>query len=242
MRKISPNITNVISVATDTILTPAKVGSWLNLPPGIITKNTDLINDLINTTISVVENYSWLSLKRTTFEANFDLSSDSFTSFLNGDLKLSLERSPILSLSDITKIEYLNADGVYVEFDRGALTSEGLYENVTEAKEKRGWASILFRENVPFDIRLNTYKIKVTFVAGFTIDTNPVTDIPQALLQAILMIIASYYSNRGDCSDKQCSLNGYPVPCMAKGIIDQYSISSTVLGVSYETESCGWGL
>lgn len=236
MIKISPNITNPISIVETPILTPAQVGAWLNLPAGIITKNTTLINDLILTTTQVVQKYSWLYLQRTTFEAFFDLGETYFNSFWSGDLKLSLERSPIIALADITKIEYLDENGVYVEFDKGALTSEGLYENVTESKEQRDWASIYFRESVPFDnTRINAYKIKVTFVAGFTIDTDPVTDIPQALKQAMLMIIASYYTNRGDCSDKGCSLNGYPVPCAAKSMIDQFGIAGTILGASYET-------
>lgn len=250
MIKISPNITNPINIVQTPILTPAQVGAWLNLSSGMVIKNTYLINDLIKTTTEVVEKYTWLSLRRTTFEAFFDLGSEGFNSFVDGNLKLSLERSPIIALSDITKIEYLNENGVYAEFDKGALTSEGLYENVTEAKEQRGWVSIYFRESISFDsTRINAYKIKVTFVSGFTIPTNPVTtpitDIPETLKTAMLMIIASYYTNRGDCSDKGCSLNGYPVPCSAKSIIDQFGIASTVFGASYETtdnQICGWGV
>jgi uncharacterized phiE125 gp8 family phage protein len=247
MIKISPNITNPISIVETPILTPAQVGAWLNLSAGIIAKNTDLINDLIKTTTEVVEKYTWLFLRRTTCEAFFELGSDYFYSFVNGDLKLSLERAPILALADITKIEYLDENGVYVEFDKGAMTTEGLYENVTEKKEQRDWASIYLKESIPFDsTRINAYKIKVTFVAGFTIDDDPVTDIPAALKTAMLMIIASYYTNRGDCSDKGCSLNGYPIPCPAKSMIDQFSIAGTILGASYETvdnqpRNLGWG-
>ncbi len=247
MIKISPNITKPISIVQTPILTATQVGAWLNLSSGIIAKNTDLINDLILTTTQVVQKYSWLYLQRTTFEAFFDLGYDYFNSFWTGDLKLSLERSPIIALADITKIEYLDENGVYVEFERGALTSEGLYENVTEKKEQRDWASIYFRESVDFDnTRINSYKIKVTFIAGFTIDTDPITDVPQALLTAMLMIIASYYTNRGDCSDKGCSLGGYPVPCAAKSIIDQFGIAGTILGSTYETTdnqvcNLGWG-
>ena len=253
MIKVSPNITLPISVVEAPILTPAEVGAWLNLPAGIITKNTALINGLILTTTQVVEKYTWLTLQRTTFEAFFDLSQTFFDSFIDGNLKLSLERSPILALADITKIEYLNSSGVYVEFDKGSLLSEGIYENVTEAKEQRQWASIYFKESVPFDdAEINAYKIKVTFVSGFTTPGTPtpvaniITDVPQALKTAMLIIIASYYTNRGDCSDKGCSLNGYPVPCPAKSMIDQFGIASTILGSTYETtenQSCslGWG-
>ena len=229
MYEVKPEITKRISIVATPILTPAEVGLWLNLPDGIIAKNTALIEGLIKTVTDVVQNYTWLRLQRTTFEANFSLDYFYFGYFLSGDLKLMLERSPIINLTDIEKIEYLDTDGTYTEFDRGAMTSAGLYENVTEKEEQRGWASVYLRETIPYDTRYNTYKIKVTFVAGFTIDVDPVTDIPPALKTAMLQIVASYYTNRGDCDERGCSLNGYKVPCSAKGIIDQYSLARTVL-------------
>jgi hypothetical protein len=230
MYSIKPLTTKRIEIDETPILTPTEVGLWLNLPAGIITKNTALIEGLIKTVTDVVQNYTWLRLQRTVFEANFSLDNCHWNYFLSGNLKLMLERSPIIALSDITKIEYLDeTTGTYIGFDRGATTSSGLYENTTEKEEQRGWASVYFKENVPYDNRYNAYKIKVTFTAGFTIDTDPVTDIPPALKTAMLQIIASYYTNRGDCAERGCSMNGYKVPCEAKGIIDQYSIARTVL-------------
>ena len=252
MIKISPDITNVINIDATPILTVSEVGNWLNLPLGLQLKNKDLIESLIKTTTEVIEKYTWLALRRTTYEAFFDLGYEAFYNFIGGQFAAGLERAPIVALEDITKIEYLNENGIYEEFTKGALTSEGLYENVTEAKEQRQWASVYFREPIVFDSsRINAYKIKITFISGFTIPTDPVTtpvtDIPSALKTAMLMIIASYYTNRGDCSDKGCSLNGYPIPCVAKSIIDQFGVSSTILGASYENMSnqpanCGWGL
>ena len=240
MNGISPQITEKINIVETPIITPAEVGAWLNLSAGMVLKNTAMITDLIKTTTEVVENYSWLALRRTTYEAFFDLGYSYFYSFIEGNFKLNLERAPILTLTDITKIEYLNENGVYVEFLKGTLTSEGLYENVTESKELRKWASIYFRESVPFDnTRINAYKIKVTFIAGYTLDTSVLTDVPSAIKTAMLMIIASYYTNRGDCSDCGCDLNGYPVPCAAKGMIDQIAISQTVFA-GKPGDSCGW--
>lgn len=230
MYEIKPTITKKTDIDQTLILTPAEVGLWLNLPAGIITKNTALIESLIKTVTDVVQNYTWLRLQRTTFEADFSLDYCHFGYFLSGDLKLMLERAPIISLADISKIEYLDeSTGTYVELDRGATTSDGLYENVTEKSEQRGWASVYLKETIPYDNRYNAYKIKVTFIAGFTIDIDPVTDIPEALKTAMLQIIASYYTNRGDCDERGCNLNGFPVPCIAKGIIDQYTLARTVL-------------
>lgn len=235
---ISPNITRKTAIDETPIITPEEVGAWLNLSPSMVTMNTDLITQLIDTAVEIVEQYSWLNLRRTTYVAEFVMPYNYFYSFINGEYKLSLERSPIIDLADITSIEYLDTDGTYKTFDRGALTSEGLYDNTTEKKEQRGWASIYFREPVPFDeFRINAYKIRVTFISGFTINTDITTDIPKALKTALLMIIASDYTNRGDCSDCNCDLNGYPVPCGAKSKIDLYSVSKTVLGGSYNPAS-----
>lgn len=230
MYSLRPTITRKTNIVETPILTPAEVGLWLNLPAGIIAKNTALINDLIKTVTDVVQNYTWLRLQRTTYEAEYLLDYCNYGYFWTGNLQLSLERSPIIVLTDISKIEYLDVDGTYKEFLKGASTAAGLFENVTERETKRGWASVYFDEAVPFDdTRRNAYKIRITFTAGFTIDVDPVTDIPPALKTAMLQIIASYYTNRGDCEDRKCSVNGFPIPCSAKGILDQYTLARTVL-------------
>lgn len=230
MYEVKPLITRKTNIEQTPILTKEEVGLWLNLSAGLILKNTTIIEGLIKTVTDVVQNYTWLRLQRTTFEAEFSLDYCYWGFFISGDLKLMLERSPIITLSDISKIEYLNESGVYVEFDRGSMTSDGLYENTTEKEEQRGWASVYTREAIPFDnTRFNAYKIRITFTAGFTIADDPVTDIPPALKTAMLQIIASYYANRGDCEDRKCSVNGFSVPCNAKGILDQYSLARTVL-------------
>lgn len=240
--KISPNITKVTAVEAGYPITVADVGKWLKLSTGQITLNTDVINDLIATAVDIAAKYTWLALRRTTYQADFDLGYNNFSSFLGSHYSLSLERAPIISITDITKIEYLDSDGVYQEFDRGSMAADGLYENTTEKIEQRDWASIYFRESVPFDYsRINAYKIRVTFISGFT-DGDPtpaITDLPEALKTALLMMVAAYYTNRGDCSDCGCDLNGYPVPCPAKSILDQYSIAKTVIGGAYNPAGGG---
>lgn len=243
MRSISPTITTVESITDTTIITPSEVGDWLNLSSAMVAAQTDLITRLIDTAVEVVENYAWIDLRRKTYRADFDLAYTLFTGFLDGYLKLSLERSPILVESDIGTIEYLDDEGEYVTFDKGTLTVDGLYDNVTEKREQRQWASVYFRETVSFDSsRINAYKIRITFDAGFTsgVPSAAVTDIPETLKQALLIIVADMYTNRGDCAG-DCKMGAVAVPCSAKGIVDQYAVSRTVLGGSYTPGSdYGW--
>ncbi len=241
MYSISPNITEIIAIAEDPIVTPAQLGKWLNLSDGMVTLQTDLLQELIDMSIPLIEEYAWIYLRRTTFEAYFDLPYNDFLAFVNGTMKLSLERAPILALTDITKIEYLDENGVWQLFDKGTVAAEGIYENVTEKKEQRDWASVFFKEAVPFDSsRFNAYKVRITFIAGYTPpETDPVTDIPKPLIVAIKQIAAHYYTNRGDCSS-DCSMNGSPVPCGAKALVDRYSIAKTTLGGSYTPSQGGY--
>ena len=224
---VEPNIIKKTDIDNSLIITVAEMGKYLNLSTSAITAHTDILTELIITATEVIENYTWLTLRKTIYEANYDLNYNLFCNLTN--LKLVLNRSPIFRLSNITKIEYLNND-IYTEFDRGILSVEGLYENVTERKEMRKWASIYFIEEIPFQERLNSYSIKITFQAGYDIsEIEEEYKIPQALKTAIKKIVAFHYRNRGDCEESKCDLNGYPVPCSAKGIIDGYSIARTVL-------------
>lgn len=226
---IAPNITKQIIVSDTLIVSVAELGLWLNLSSSAITAHTDLITSLIVTATEVIEDYTWLSLRRKTFEAYYDLQESTFFSVLNHNEKLSLERSPIIDIADITKIEYL-ANDIWNVFDRGTMSIDGLYEKTSERIIQRDWASVYFIEQVPFEERINAYKIRITFLAGWdAAETETAFKIPEKLKTAIKMIAAFHHTNRGDCESK-CSLNSYPVPCAAKGMIDQIAISNTVLG------------
>ncbi len=129
--------------------------------------------------------------------------------------------------------------------DRRKVSNMTSTKSRTLVIEQRDWASLYFKESVPDDPdRFNAYKIKITFEVGYTIDTDITTDVPAALIMALKMVVAAYYTNRGDCSDCGCDLNGYPVPCGAKAIIDSFSIAKTVLGGSYtpanSDSNCGF--
>lgn len=232
MYNISPNITKKIDVDETLIVSVEEIGKWLNLSPSVIIMQTDMLENLIKTTTEMIENYSWITLRQTEYEAYYDLQSISFFNFLSGKLKLSLERSPIIDITDITKIEYLESN-TWNEFNRGVMTINGLYENTTERQERLQWASVYFKESIPFQQRFNAYKVRITFTSGYDpLETDSTKKIPESIKTAIKMIVASMYTNRGDC-DSSCNMNGYPVPCAAKSIIDLISPANAIIGGSY---------
>lgn len=78
MYSISPNITEKISIDETLIVTAEEAGKWLGLSPSAITMQTDMLESLIKTTTEMVENYSWITLRQTEYEAYYDLQSTSF--------------------------------------------------------------------------------------------------------------------------------------------------------------------
>ena len=220
---IEPVITRISTTQTEPtdIVTVAEVGEWLNLSSSMVTARTSMIEALIETAFETAEGYTWLSILRRTFIAEYELRSGSFSGLFDGSMKLGLTRAPILDLDDISLIEYLDDNDVYVTFDRGTKTVDGLYENTTERQEQRQWASVYFIEDVPFQNRINAYKIRVTFDAGYADKAGT----PASLKTAIKMMVASDYTNRGDCG---CDCNGYPVPCAAKANLDRWALNKTV--------------
>lgn len=225
---IQPLYIEKTEIEDNPIISDDEMGVWLNLSASAIRVHSELLIELIKSATELIEAYTWLTLRQTTYEAFFDIENSDL--FFNGDLGLVLERSPILDLDNITKIEYLNSSGTWTEFDRGSKTISGLYENTTEIKTKNIWSTIYFIVNPDFDTRDFAYKVKVTFSAGWDKDADDESlKIPRSLKTALKMIVAYMYTNRGDC-DSPCSINGTPVPCGAKMLLDKYSLALTALG------------
>jgi hypothetical protein len=223
---ISPSYIEKTDIEDTLVVSVSEMGTWLNLSSSAITAHTTLLTELIESAVEIVEEYTWLSIRETIYEAYFDV--DSLD--LICDLGLELERSPILDLDNITKIEYLNSSGGWTEFSRGVKTIDGLYENTTEIKTRNKWATLYFVTEPDFDTRDYAYKIRVTFTAGWEADaTLEHLIIPRSLKLAIKMIAAYFYTNRGDC-DSPCEINGVSVPCNAKMILDKYRLGFTQLG------------
>jgi hypothetical protein len=241
MYAISPNITKITSISQELIVSVDECGKWLNLSPSAITMQNDMLESLIKAATEQVENYTWLSLRRKTFQAHYDLHSCLFTEFANGNLKLGLMRAPILAITDIADIEYLDDTNTWTTFNKGTMTIDGLYDNVTEKEEQRQWASVKFRESVSFQRRCNAYKIRITFQAGYDpLETDPPLKIPELIKIALKQIVALHYTYRGDCQS-DCNINGYPVPCQVKGLVDSISVRHSFLGNEYRPASDYYG-
>lgn len=234
MVAISPNITRITAIDDTAIVSAADMASYINLGPSAAIAQAGLLDELIQTATDVLSKYLWLSLQRTTYEAYYSLDYNCFCSVLDGDLRLTLERAPIVSLDDITKIEYLDDNNNWTEFDKGTESITGLFDNVTEKHEQRQWASIYFDTPVQFQDRFNAYKIRVTFISGF-ICNDPVYKVPSPIITAIKKIVAYHYIHRGDCAGSTCEINGYPVPCDVKGLLFGYDIKKTILGGLYNS-------
>lgn len=214
---LEPKITKLITVNNELIVSVDDCGRWLNMSPAAIIAQADILESLIITATDVIESYSWLSLRQKTFEAYYEC--------LYNDTLL-LNRSPVMSIGDI---EYLYNDN-WVLLDKGVMTIDGLYENVTEKTERINYASIYLRNSINIEDRKNAYKIRVTYDSGYDINAvDEALKIPEKIKTAIKMIVAFYFVNRGDC-ESDCNLGGFKVPCAAKSIIDQFSISNIEIG------------
>lgn len=169
-RAIAPNVVKQIAKDDATlIVSVAEAVAWNNQTPTVATFQQALYSDLIKTARDIVEKYCWLDLTQSTYEAYFELQNIGFMSLFGSQIKLLLPRAPILQLSNILKVEYLDdTTHQWTVFNPGAaLGADGLYENETQRQEQRQWASIFFKNPPQFSVEVNAYKIRVTFTAGY---------------------------------------------------------------------------
>ena len=159
IKKIYKDITTQIVSVNDML-------TWQHQTSGVATLEGTLISGLITKARVDIENYIWRDITQTVYQAYYDLSD---ISALASNLRLLVNRAPILDVKNIEKIEYLDGTGTWVNFDFGtALSISGLYTNVTNRLEGRDWASIFFLSEPAYDqSRTNGYKIRVTFNCGY---------------------------------------------------------------------------
>jgi hypothetical protein len=234
LKSVEPNIVKLDSITNEpSAITVQDCGLWMNLSQDAINYHTDLIQNLIDSTVEVVENYTWFDIRRKTYIAYYTLMD---SSFFFGLTKLLLTRSPIFGVSDITKIEYRDANSIWQTINLGTVISDGVYPNGDLRLEQKQWASIYLTQEYSLSPENNVYRIRVTFTTGYDNSTNL---IPESLKLTIKKIVMAYYTNRGDC-EGGCTLNGFPVPCDAKSIIDQYSIAVSTFNDKVPSIANAW--
>ena len=141
---------------------------WQNQTASVATIQNAMLTDLILTAREIIEKYCWLDLTAATYDALYDISPYGFFGVYSNNIRLTLPRAPILDIANITKIQYLDNTGAWVDFDNGTAASvPGIFLNSTMKLEQRQWSSIYFDNPPQFDGRINAYKIKVTFNTGF---------------------------------------------------------------------------
>jgi hypothetical protein len=227
---IVPEITKIIEKDNRMLLTVSECVSWMLLSPSYETYHKTIIEDLIKMAQEITEKYTWLSLTPTIFEAYYDLKQADFYSYFQGNQKLFIQRAPMFDEHDVIKIEYLNDNSIWTEFTAEfPETAPGLYTNLSVKKEQRGWYSIYFVEAIQFNFRINAYKMRITFNAGYDNDM-PGRELPFAIKDCLKKIVAFNYTNRGDQISEVETIGGIPIPPLVKATLDYYGIPGSVLG------------
>lgn len=184
-----------------------------------VTDTTD--DDYLNVLIDVATDYAEKYTKRDFITRTWRTYRDCFP-YVNNyncsgyDSVFVLRKAPVQS---ITSVEYLDSDNNTQAFDSSNyyIPKTNRFTQIVLDKNK-SW---------PSDISDRKQSVIITFVSGYG-DAD--TDVPDSLKQAMLLMIANLYTNRGDCSLDNCNA------CLDAGgkrLLNQYKI----IDISYR--SCG---
>lgn len=212
----------IVEPPVSPVVTAQELAAWLKLPNGIIEAETPMLEAQIAVATEIVENYTWLTLRETTFNECFPEKYQ----------YLHLEKAPITAMSSITEIRYLDSDYAYSVYPLGAAQSGGSYANLDIRLSELGQAYLNLHKmgEVVFASTTTQYPIKVQYKAGYPYDGG--TDkyiLPQSLRSAILMLASKYYTDRGDCIG--CVMaGGCLMPAAVKVLLDGYALRNIALG------------
>lgn len=160
-----------------------------------------LVEALISVAREAVESFTELTVAVNTFQMKLDY-------FEN--LAINLGTFPVNSITSI----------VYVDTN-GANQTLSVNDYVLDTFSKPAQIVLAYDKNWPA-VRNQPNAVTVTFQAGFTGNTSPVTNvIPKALRQAMLLTITDLYENRGAIGSKQ----NYEIPIMAQYLMAPYRIN-----------------
>jgi uncharacterized phiE125 gp8 family phage protein len=160
-----------------------------------------LVTALITVAREAVENFTELTVAVNTFQVKLD-------SFEN--LAIDLGTYPVNSITSITYVD-----------TNGATQTIPSADYVLDTFSKPAQIVLAYDKQWP-PVRNQPNAVTVTFQAGFTGNTSPVTNVmPKALIQAMLLTITDLYENRGAIGSKQ----NYEIPVMAQYLMAPYRIN-----------------
>lgn len=165
---------------------------------------------LLTAMITAVRTCAEKITNRTFIDTEFETYRNGFSDFQQytsgGECQLELRRSPYLSSAAIT----------YTDCDDATQT---LVLDTDFYVEKRNvWSRLLPITYWPEDVRDRRQDVRITFHAGYGASAS---DVPADLRQAMLMHVAAFYANRGDCSDTACE---NCIDCATMMIYQKYRI------------------
>jgi uncharacterized phiE125 gp8 family phage protein len=164
-----------------------------------------LVTALITVAREAVENFTELTVAVNTFQMKLDYFED---------LAINLGTFPVNSITSIT---YVDTNGATQTLPSG--------DYVLDTFSKPAQIVLAYDKQWP-PVRNQPNAVTVTFQAGFTGNTSPVTNVmPKALVQAMLLTITDLYETRGDLTYTNFSKNSYSVPVTAQYLMAPYRIN-----------------
>jgi uncharacterized phiE125 gp8 family phage protein len=161
----------------------------------------DLVEVLISVARESVENFTELTMAVNDFQMKLDYFPTS---------EINLGTWPVNSITSVT---YVDAGG--------ATQTINSADYVLDTFSKPAQIVPAYGKTWPM-VRNQPNAVTVTFEAGYTGDTSPVSnEMPKALKQAMLLTIADLYENRGAITTKQ----NYEIPVAAQYLMIPYRIN-----------------
>ncbi len=165
---------------------------------------------LLTAMITAVRTCAEKITNRTFIDTEFTTYRNGFSDFQyyqsGGECQLELRRSPYLSSAAIT----------YTDCDDATQTL--VLDTDFYVEKRTTWSRLLPIVEWPLDVRNRRQDVTIVFNAGYGASGS---DVPADLRQAMLMHVAAFYANRGDCSDAAC---GECVDCAVMMIYNKYRI------------------
>lgn len=163
-----------------------------------------LVEAIITVARESVENFTELTLAVNDFQMKMDV-------FPTAEINLGT-----WPVNSITSITYVDANG--------ATQTISANDYALDTFSKPAQVNLAYGKTWPM-VQNQPNAVTVTFEAGFTGDTSPVSnEMPKALKQAMLLTITDLYENRGAIGSKQ----NYEIPIMAQYLMIPYRINMGV--------------